>query len=170
MNLQNLISENNLKQADAIVLRKKILGMVDHYAIFLGYRGSYPVFVANYKNGVKEVSIEDMREILQTLQPTSIERFNGTEPQRQLALNRAMSRIGETAYNYIANNCEHFKNWVHTGEHRSEQVKTAGKISIGIATGTAIYSIVNKSPKAGAIAVGLLLLGALLKNVAEDQK
>jgi hypothetical protein len=168
MNLQTLISANNLKQADAIVLRKKVLGMVDHYAIFLGYRSDNPVFVANYKDGVKEVSLTDMREVLQTLQPTAIERFNGTETERRMALNRAMSRVGERAYSYVTNNCEHFKNWVHSGEHRSEQVDKAGNIALTIATGTAIYSIANKSPKAGAIAVGLLLLGAFLKNVAEE--
>ena len=167
MIINNLIRQNNLMEADAIILRKKVLGMVDHFAIFVGYRNNYPIFVANYKDGVKEVSINEMQEVLKTLRPTSIERFKGDEYQRKLALKRAMLRIGEKSYSYITNNCEHFKNWVHTGEHKSEQVRKAGNIAVGVAATTAIYSVVNKSPRAGATAVGLLLLGALLMDVSE---
>lgn len=169
MTVNSLITANSLNQADAIILNKKILGMVDHYAIFLGYRNNNPVFVANYKDGVKEVSINDMKEILQTLQPTAIDRFQGTEIQRKQAVNRALSRVGERAYNYFSNNCEHFKNWVHSGEHRSEQVKKAGDTALVASAGTAIYAIANKSPKAGLLALGLLLAGVFLKDVAEDK-
>lgn len=169
MTVNALLATNSLKQADAIVLNKKILGMVDHYAIFLGYRNSNPVFVANYKDGVKEVSISDMQEVLQTLQPTSIERFIGSEFERRAAVNRALSRVGERAYNYFSNNCEHFKNWVHSGEHRSSQVKKAGNALLVGAVGSAIYAIKNESPKAGLLALGLLLAGVFLKDVAEDK-
>jgi hypothetical protein len=169
MTLNSLITTNDLKQADAIVLNKKLLGMVDHYAIFLGYRNNSPVFVANYKNGVKEVSITDMREVLQTLQPTAIDRFNGTEFERKQAVSRALSRIGERAYNYFSNNCEHFKNWVHSGKNRSEQVRKAGNTALVASAGTAIYAIANKSPKAGFFALGLLLAGVFLKDVAEEK-
>jgi len=168
MNVNTIIRKYNLKQADAIVLRKKILGMVDHYAIFIGYRGNVPVFVANYKDGVQEVSKTEMKKILQTLQPTAIERFRGSEYERMLAIKRAMSRVGERAYNYITNNCEHFKNWVHTGKNRSEQVNKVGNVALTVAAGTAVNAIVNKNPKSGAIAVGLLLLGTFLKDVAEN--
>lgn len=169
MNLQTIIMSNNLREADAVVLRKKVLGMVDHFAIFVGYRGNNPIFVANYKDGVKEVSNSEMKEVLKTLQPTAIQKFNGNEFQRQKAIQRALSRVGERAYNYVSNNCEHFKNWVHTGEHRSDQVNKAGNIALTVATGTAIDAIVNKKAKSGAIAVGLLLLGAFLKDVAEKK-
>lgn len=160
---------NSLKEADAVVLRKKILGMVDHFAIFVGYRGNKPIFVANYKDGVREVSNSEIKEILKTLQPTAIQKFNGTEYERRKATSRALSRVGERAYNYVSNNCEHFKNWVHSGEHRSEQVNKAGNIALTVATGTAVNAIINKSAKSGAIAVGLLLLGAFLKDVAEKK-
>lgn len=169
MTVNSLVTANNLRQADAIVLNKKFLGMVDHYAIFLGYRNSSPVFVANYKDGVKEVSISDMHEVLQTLQPTAIERFIGSEIERRAAVVRAFSRVGERAYNYFSNNCEHFKNWVHTGEHRSAQVNTAGNALLVGAAGTAIYAIKNENPKAGLLALGLLLAGVYLKDVAEDK-
>lgn len=169
MTVNLLITENDLRQADAIVLNKKFLGMVDHFAIFLGYRNSNPVFVANYKDGVKEVSISDMREVLQTLKPTSIERFIGNELERRAAVNRALSRVGEKAYNYFSNNCEHFKNWVHSGENRSSQVNKAGNGLLISAVGTTIYAIKNENPKAGILAIGLFLAGLYLKDVAEDK-
>jgi hypothetical protein len=167
MNVNTIIRNNNLREADAVVLRKKILGMVDHFAIFVGYRGNNPIFVANYKDGVKEVSNSEMSEILKTLQPKAIEKFKGNENERRIATRRALSRVGEKAYNYVSNNCEHFKNWVHSGEHRSEQVNKVGNIALTVATGTAINAIANKSAKSGAMAVGLLLLGAFLKDVSE---
>jgi hypothetical protein len=168
MTLTQFVEVNGIRQADAIILRKKILGMVDHYAIFLGYRNAIPVFVANYRDGVKEVSVHEMNEILQTYEPAQIDPFPGPEYERSNAVQRALSRIGERAYNYVSNNCEHFKTWVHTGENRSKQVDTVGNIALGIGTGTAIAAIATKNPKLGAWAVGLLLLGAILKEAADD--
>lgn len=167
MTLTQFIQLNKLQQADAIVLRKKLLGMVDHYAIFLGYRGSQPIFVANYRDGVKEVSLNEMKQLLQTLEPTKIDRFPGLESQRKFAVDRAISRIGERAYNYITNNCEHFKNWVHFGENKSKQVDQVGNISIELGVSTAVAAIATKNPKVGFAAVGLLWLGTILKEAAE---
>ena len=138
--------------------------MVDHFAIFAGYRGIQPVFVANYRDGVKEVSQLEMNEFLKTLEPVRVDRFLGTEEQRLLAVDRAISRIGEKAYNYVANNCEHFKNFVQWGENYSKQVDTAGGVSIGLGIGVGIAAIATENPKAGAVAAGLLLAGLLLKS------
>jgi hypothetical protein len=168
MTLTSFIQNNRLMQADAIVLRKKLLGMVDHYAIYLGFRGNRPVFVANYRDGIKEVSSNEMKSILETLEPISIERFPGNEVERLYAVKRASSRIGENAYNYISNNCEHFKNWVHYGENYSDQVNTAGNISLGFAAGTGIAALASKNGKIAGIALGLLLLGLILKISANE--
>lgn len=168
MTLTQFIKVNNLQQADAIVLRKKILGMVDHYAIFLGYRGNQPVFVANYRDGIKEISLSEMKQLLQSLEPTQIERFPGPESQRNSAVVRAISRIGEQAYSYISNNCEHFKTWVHYGENRSKQVENVGNLALGIGAGTAIAALATRNPKVTTVALGLLLFGTILKNAAED--
>lgn len=40
----------------------------------------------------------------------------------QETVNRARSRIGETKYSLVANNCEHFAIWCKTGIHESHQV------------------------------------------------
>jgi|GEM_PF-391620 len=162
--LIHFILKNGLKQADAIVLRKKLLGMVDHYAIFMGFRNGSPVFLANYRSGVKEVTFSDMQSILATLEPKEIEPFKGSENERQKALNRAWSRLGENSYNYTENNCEHFKNYVHHGKDYSDQVKIAADVTMGTAALVGVAAIATKSPKAGLIAAGLLLLGLYLNE------
>ncbi len=160
--------ENGLKQADAIILRKKILGMVDHYAIFMGWRNNVPVFVANYRNGVREVPLTELQVLAEKYEPTHIEPFEGSETERKAAIQRAKSRIGENAYSYTHNNCEHFKNFVHFGFNSSKQVKTAGQIAIGASLAVGIGAIAAKNPKAGAVALGALLLGLVLIDAAED--
>ncbi len=40
-----------------------------------------------------------------------------------VAVNRAMSRLGENKYNLILNNCEHFATWCKTGVSESKQIK-----------------------------------------------
>lgn len=171
MTIFDFIIYNNVKSADAIILRKrKILGMVDHYAIFLGYDTSSgdPLFVANYHDGVKIIPKFEINQLLAMLEPTDIDRFSGNEQQRTGAINRAMSRVGERAYNYFSNNCEHFKNWVHYGNNYSEQVQVAADSCLALAVGTGIGAIAAKNPKVGAIATGLLLLGILLKENADQ--
>lgn len=163
-----IIQLHGLQEADAIVLRKKFLGMVDHYAIYLGKHEGNHTFVANYTDGVKIVPQTEMVEILQTLQPTRIEKFVGSDAERNLAVKRALSRIGEKAYNYISNNCEHFKNWVHFGENRSEQVKVAGDAALIASGALAIGALASKNSKVGLLAGGLFIAGLLLHSASED--
>lgn len=40
-------------------------------------------------------------------------------------LQRARSRVGETAYNVVTNNCEHFATWCKTGYERCSQMPSA---------------------------------------------
>ena len=166
MTIKQFVQINQLQQADAIILRKKVLGMVDHYAVFLGFRDRKPVFVANYRDGV-QVKESEMINLVAKYEPREIERFSGTESERQAAVNRGLSRLGERAYNYVANNCEHFKNWVHHGEHRSEQVKGASKAVATVGAIGVVGALATKNPKLGAWAAGLLLLGAVLNKVSE---
>ena len=48
---------------------------------------------------------------------------------------RAKERLGETEYNLITNNCEHFALWCKTGVHESHQVNDL----IEVITGRPIY-------------------------------
>ncbi|MBI1287150.1 MAG: hypothetical protein GC178_06170 [Flavobacteriales bacterium] len=151
MTINQFVQVNGLGITDAIVLRKKFFGMVDHYALYMGVRENRHVFIANYTQGVREIGEDELAEFLTQLEPTRIERFPGNEIQRVSAIRRAWSRVGQQAYDYITNNCEHFKNWVHWGEHRSEQVEAAGKVVAGAAL-----------IAGGALAIGLL--ASLLKE------
>lgn len=41
---------------------------------------------------------------------------------------RAYSRLGESEYNLLCNNCEHFATWCKTGNHISEQLRSLDKL------------------------------------------
>ncbi|OQP60426.1 hypothetical protein A3860_34175 [Niastella vici] len=144
MTIQKFILQNDLQQADVIVLKKKFFGMLDHFAVFLGYNyhTGVPLFAANYTKGTQFINQEELASFLTQLIPERIERFNGNNMQRQQAIERAISRIGANDYNYFSNNCEHYKNFVQSGTPHSEQSKN---FENGIAFGAVI-----------------LLLGALL--------
>ena len=169
MSINEFIRVNSLKQTDALVLRKRFFGMVDHYVLFMGYRANKPIFVANYKDGVKEVSASEINKYLQVLEPSTIERFDGNDSERMIAFRRALSRIGEKAYNYFGNNCEHFKNWVHHGENFSTQVNIAGKTAMVAGVGLGVVGFAKKYPKTALVGAGLLLVGALLKEVSNEK-
>jgi hypothetical protein len=145
--LKNLIYQNNLLPADVIVLRKKLFGMVDHFAVFLGYDyKQQPVIVANYTAGTKRISQNELNLFMESLNPERVERFTGNNLQRQKAVQRGLSKIGENNYNYFDNNCEHYASFVQKGVAMSKQAD-AFKDNMGTI---------------GTIAVGSLLLAAVL--------
>ncbi len=123
MTINEFTQINNLRPADAILMRKKFFGMLDHYVIYLGVINGRHTFVANYTKGVKIIPDHELTQFLKVLEPKSIDRFPGAEWQRPAAVQRAISRIGENKYTYLDNNCEHFKNWVHYGENKSKQAE-----------------------------------------------
>jgi hypothetical protein len=149
--LKNLIYQNNLLPADVIVLRKKLFGMVDHFAVFLGYDlKQQPVIVANYTAGTKRISQKELNLFMENLTPERIERFQGTHSQRQKAIQRGLSKIGEDNYNYLDNNCEHYASFVQKGIPRSKQadafkdsVSAIGSIAVGGILLAAVLSILD---------------------------
>lgn len=169
MNIEKFIEKENLKQTDALILKKRFLGMVEHYVIYMGYRGHTPVFVANFQDGVKEVPEKDIQNYLKTYEPKDIERFRGNDVERGQAFRRAISRIGEKAYNYLGNNCEHFKNWVHSGDNFSSQVNSAGKKAIVAGVGVGIVGLAKKHPKTALFGASLLLIGAGLRKLSNEK-
>lgn len=148
MNLNQFITHYDIRPADAIVMRKKFLSMVDHFVIYIGIRNGKHAFVANYTKGIRRITYSELDNFLEKLEPTRIERFPGHESQRRLAVQRAEFRVGEKEYGFFSNNCEHFKNYVHKGEHKSEQVEAAGK---GLLLGIGAFAIAG-------------LIGSLIDN------
>ncbi len=59
---------------------------------------------------------------------SGIERFYGTEAQRNASVSRALARIG-LPYDALSYNCEHFVNEVLHGQRRSRQVEVFGGLA-----------------------------------------
>lgn len=147
MSLDDFIYQYSIRPADVIILKHYKVGLLDHYVVYLGVdHASNHIFVANYANkGVKVLTNDEIHHFLQKYTIRRIQPFVGNDFQRNHAVQRALSRLGEERYSYIFNNCEHFANWVQNGEHKSQQVDDAVK---GLALGGLI----------GAFA-GLIILG-----------
>jgi len=160
MTLTQFINSNNLRPADAVELVCPQAGFPKHYAVYLGTKNGLPEFIANITDGIQILSTERLTDFVQRYQVTNIERFNGNHHQRKYAVKRALSRIGEKAYNLVFNNCEHFKNWVLNGEDISKQTVCIGT---GIAaTGAAAYLLGMVSESNGLKKVGGVILIILL--------
>lgn len=171
MTLVQYVNYNSLQPADAIVLRKKFMGMVDHYAIYLGKdEFGIPKFVANFTKGINIIPDKEINEQLQKYVPERIEKFEGNRYERQSAIERAWSRIGEKAYGFFSNNCEHFKNWVHYGKQISEQVDRGGSVLAVGGTAMLVGGLLTSHKKTRNWGAGLLTLGIVLKNLAERKE
>ena len=73
---EHFVIANNLQPADAILLNKKFMGMLDHYAVYLGRHPetNKPVIAANYTSGVQILTPVDVDSFLEKLVPSKIER------------------------------------------------------------------------------------------------
>lgn len=167
---EQFVINNNLRPADAILLKKKFMGMVNHYAVFLGRhsRTNRPVFAANYTGGVQTISDREANEFLQTLVPEKIDRFRGSSTQRQNAVQRAISMIGKKGYNLITYNCEHYKNFIQFNRKYSEQVDVAGKSAMVLGGAAAIAGLASENNKVTAAGLILLALGGLASGAADQ--
>ena len=82
------------------------------------------------------------------------------ERDPDVIVDRALSRVGESNYNLVFNNCEHFARWCVTGEHRSEQVIAATSAGVsgllpGV-SGALGLSLVSSLGFAGSSGAGLM--------------
>jgi hypothetical protein len=173
MTLTQFITSNNLRPADAVELICPQAGFPKHYAVYLGTKNGLPKFIANITDGIQILSHEKLTQFVKRYQVTNIERFKGNPNERKYAVKRAINRIGEKAYNLVFNNCEHFKNWVISGEDISKQVASIGT---GVAlSGAAIYLLGIASDnkglkKTGAIILIILLVVAIIAFAMWQQK
>jgi hypothetical protein len=95
--------------------------------------------------------------------------------RNDLVIRRAKSRLGESKYNLLFNNCEHFATWCKNGSSESEQVKnvgaSAGGVSIGGVTVAASLGIVSATGievglSGAGIISGLATIGELVSGGA----
>ncbi|MBK7970268.1 MAG: lecithin retinol acyltransferase family protein [Bacteroidetes bacterium] len=119
--MNNYITYYGLKPADRIIVPKSNLNLVQHHAIYLGQNEFGQDLLIENKFGVgvtivtAEIFFAEVRSI------TRIERFNGNNYQRQIAVQSALQKSG-FPYHLINYNCEHFANEVQYGQSSSNQV------------------------------------------------
>jgi hypothetical protein len=159
-----------IKPADAVVLNKKFFGMLDHYVIYVGIQNYEHQFVANYVDGVKEIPNDKIGSLLEVYVPSKIERFPGKDHERQAAVNRAKGRIGERAYGFISNNCEHFKNFVHHGIETSTQVEKVGAALTISGIGLALIGVGKKNKTVAVWGLIIVIVGILIAMFAKREK
>ena len=110
---------SQLYPADVIVAKKRNgLGRIlNHYVVYVGNE----TFIGNLQDGVKVLSESELSDLLVDYEPVRIKPFEGTDFQRNQAINRAYHRLGQK-YSLLNFNCEHFANWVQKGKENSVQV------------------------------------------------
>jgi hypothetical protein len=97
-----------------------------HYGIDVG--NGYVIHRTN--KGIQRITLREFcNDDRWSFEPSS---------NREAVARRAESRLGESGYNLIFDNCEHFARWCQTGDSYSEQVNNATGVIGGIATGAAI--------------------------------
>jgi len=113
----------NLQPADRLVVPKSTARLVQHHAIYLGLDENGIELIAENiaGTGVRIVTASDF--LLNAIEVTRVERFTGTEAQRNWALQNAINLVG-TNYDLLQFNCEHYANIVQHNRKDSIQVKT----------------------------------------------
>ncbi|NEQ25214.1 MAG: hypothetical protein F6K28_40290, partial [Microcoleus sp. SIO2G3] len=65
-----------------------------------------------------------------------------------IVIARAESRLGETNYNLLTNNCEHFATWCKTGRNESKQLAEFG-LGVGGVGGESAPSLIAEAAETG---------------------
>lgn len=86
---------------------------------------------------------------------------------RSEMVRRARSRIGESRYDLLKNNCEHFAAWVRTGESSSDQVQAAmvvgGAVLYGAVHTYGWEKVLRGAVTAYGVVLGLSVVGTLMR-------
>lgn len=161
--IQHTVSKYELHPADVIRIRAKKLPLVDHYAVYLGFKnGEHQFAAAMIPEGVKILETKDFQKFGKSYAASSVRRFEGNYAQRQEALNRAYKELGK-GYNPIGRNCENFANYVQTGKSWSQQTEN---VALATALGGGLVALFGK--KDGVKIAGILLLVIALVALFAD--
>lgn len=77
----------------------------------------------------------------------------GTCDEAEVVVARAMQRLGESSYNVVTNNCEHFARWCKTGQATSKQVRDkGGKSAVTTLAGASATAAVGVVSVTGTVA------------------
>ena len=172
--LDRFVKECELRPGDGIVVKKRFLGLLKHYVVYLGKDRGRHLFIANMVGGVKILNSGQISEFLQYMEPRRIIRFEGNERERKQAVERALTYPNSRNYQLIANNCEHYFNYIQKGKGYSAQTATFGA---GLALSGVVMAANNASKTEDEdenadlkVLAGILLTGlGLLAMAASDQ-
>lgn len=142
-------------------------GQVIHYSGFHDGLNSGPVIKTSLSDFVNE------SHMMVNIHPTR--KYDARE-----SIERAYSRLGETEYSLVSNNCEHFVNWCIQGRASSKQISEVGLVlcspsfilkfpSASVASnllGSAASMIAGHSTKAVASKIASVVVGGSASNIA----
>jgi Lecithin retinol acyltransferase len=134
----NYVNFHNLKPGDKIVAPKSWLKLVQHHVIYLGQNYSGQDLIAENAVGMHVRIITADQFFAENPEITRIERFTGSNADRKVAIERALKKLGQR-YDLINFNCEHFANYVQTGEIKSPQVGW-GLLALGVLAAVLIFA------------------------------
>ena len=109
----------NLSPGDRVLIPKSPFQLVQHHGICAGNSFFYENVIGK---GVVRTHENVFFAGVQKI--TAIHRFAGSPQQLYLAMQRAKSLLGQP-YQLLTFNCEHYANYVLSGESRSQQVENA---------------------------------------------
>ena len=139
------IQKLGLLPADRIVVPKSGLRIVQHHALYLGKNHQGVDLIAENKIGfgVRLVTADDFFK--NVIEVTRIEKFNGNNYQRRIAVQKALDKLGQP-YHLIDYNCQHFANEVQYNFIKSDQVEglfEGLKIAAGVALVIGLFNLLT---------------------------
>lgn len=112
-----------LRPGDQLVEAIFPTGLTKHFAVYLGRLSDGQEWIAENHHligGVQLITVQDYAAARRSL--VRIDRFSGTEQERQQVILRALKLAGKP-YDLVQYNCEHFATEVRTGLAESKQVR-----------------------------------------------
>ena len=162
--MARLLSKEFLRPGDVIGVSR---GAYEHYAIYIG-NGRIIHYAGENSDFKGKVSIHEapFEEFLKSNKDYFVVSFEGEYPVRlqsstnfisngffeysnnrvkkvysaEETVQRAYSRIGETKYSLLNNNCEHFAMWCKTRKSESMQVKLMARYAIAAGIGLSSFA------------------------------
>lgn len=121
----------NLKAGDRIVEPLFQTRLSKHHVLYLGWDKNFQEWIAENHSlfGVRIIRAEDYFATVKRID--RIERFHGSDYERQRIVNRAIALQGKS-YNLISYNCEHFVNDAIHSKSESKQVTNGLLVTLGI--------------------------------------
>lgn len=121
--MNQVIEKFGLRPGDEIIIPKSELKLIQHHALYIGQDPGHIHWIVENKlgQGVRLVSANEFFAGLDHI--TDIQRFQGSDDERKLLVDRALKSLGKP-YDLIKYNCEHFTSELTTGLAVSKQVGT----------------------------------------------